>query len=378
VKRQHLVDAQDPPPSPEDLPDAVDDFAGRSQLGVGLLDLSHRKGWRSSTSTYVKEARKRPNLSVETGALALQIEISRNRATGVRYTARGKACLARCRGEVVVASGAIGSPKLLMLSGVGPADHLREHGIDVVNDLPGVGANLQDHTRVPVLYRSLVNFAPFPSGSWGKISAMLRFLATGRGLLSSSGIAAVIAFQKILPESKQIDCQFTPGIWGGDQNHPDDGCINLEPCLVGTRSRGHVRLANSDPSTFPLIDPAYMSEPDDLRTLIGGIRLARDLASTRAFAGFLAGESSPGLDKHSNHELAEHVRNHLETCFHPVGTCRMGDDEAAVVDHRLAVRGLQGLRVVDASVMPRIINGNTNAPTAMIAEKGADLILGHG
>lgn len=351
------------------------DFCGDSQLGVGWLDVSQRKGWRSSAQEYLKQASGRSNLTVLTNAQVRRLEIVDGRATGVRYRIGGEERVAQCSGEVLLAAGAIGSPKILLLSGIGPANHLRSLGIPVVHHLPGVGENLQDHLRVPVYYRRRIDFAPVPTQLLSKTRHMVEFLASGTGLMTSPVIAAVIAFAKLLPHNPGVDCQFTPTIWGSDPESRYMDCVNLQPCLVGTRSAGRVRLADADPDAEPVIDPAYLTHKEDVAVMLQALRLSRRLAASEAFAGLLGEEVKPGPQVQSDEDLIRYIRDHVETCFHPVGTCRMGPDDMAVVDANLRLRGIAGLRVIDASIMPSIINGNTNAPTLMIAEKGAALVL---
>lgn len=351
------------------------DLCGESQYGTGWLDVTQHKGWRCSASRFVTELSSRKNLTVRTSAHVGRIELKQGRATGVRYQYEGKAHQARAAREVLLSAGAIASPKLLMLSGIGPANHLRSLGIEVEHHLPGVGENLQDHLRAPLYYRRKVDFAPVPQQLLGKGKHMIEFLATGGGLMSSPIIAAVIAFAKILPHGSGVDCQFTPTIWGTDLENRYLDCVNLQPCLVGTRSAGRLRLASADPATAPRIDPAYLTHRDDVTVLLGAFKLARQLAQTSGLQALLGEEVKPGVHMTSDSELENYIRQNVETCFHPVGTCKMGQDDMAVVAPDLRVRGLDGLRVIDASVMPSIVNGNTNAPTLMIAEKGADLVM---
>jgi choline dehydrogenase len=279
-------------------------------------------------------------------------------------------------GEVVLCGGAVNSPQLLMLSGVGPASHLEEHGIAVVADLPGVGGNLQDHLAVLVgcESRQAISLASVET-----VGNALRFLARGRGPLTSN-VAEAGGFVRLDPavEEPGLQLLFAP-VWfvrhGFD--NPEGHGLSLGPTLVRPLSRGRLRLASADPTRPPRIDPCYLTAGADLRTLVEGVRLARRILAARSLAPFVGTERYPGAEARDDAAVEAAVRRRAESLYHPVGTCRMGRGAAAVVDPELRVHGVEGLRVADASVMPIIPNGNTNAPSIMIGEKAA-VLLGAG
>ena len=350
------------------------DFNGAEQAGTGLYQLTQRGGRRASAATaFLKPARSRDNLTVRTGALVHRVVVERGRAVGVEVAIDGRVETIRAEREVIVCGGAVNSPQLLMLSGIGPADSLRALGIDVVADRPAVGANLQDHLIVWLLYAlkepvSLVNADAVLSG--------LRYLVSRRGMLASN-VAEAGAFVDSTGGGGVPDLQFhvAPAKF---ENHglerPTDHAFSLGPTLVRPRSRGRLTLRSADPEAHPAIDPQALAEPADVDVLVAGLRLAREIAEAAPLDRFRGDLASPGLASFATADLERYVRRSCETLYHPVGTCRMGADEDAVVDPALRVRGVEALRVVDASVMPTIPNGNTNAPTLMIAERAADLI----
>jgi choline dehydrogenase len=352
------------------------DFNGPEQLGFGMYQVTQRYGRRESTATaYLAPARRRPNLVVRTAAHATRVLLERGRAVGVEYVTGGRKAQARASREVLLCGGAVNSPQLLMLSGIGPADELRNLGIPVVCDRSGVGDNLQDHLVVTVTYEcrkpvSLLNAERY--------SSLLSYLLFRRGPLTSN-VAEAGAFVTTQPGARLPDIQFHFGAaWFVDHgfgNPPGHG-FTFGPTLLRPQSRGRIRLRTADPLAPPAIQANYLTQSADIAPLVSGIRLSRRLAATRAFDGVCGGETLPGITVTEDRDLAAFVRARAETLYHPVGTCRMGTDAEAVVDPRLRVREVQGLRVVDASVMPTIPGGNTNAPTIMIAEKAADLIRG--
>ncbi len=353
-----------------------DDFNGATLEGVGQYQVTQKRGRRwSSADAYLHPAERRPNLTVRTGALTTRVLVENGRATGVEYRSGGRVHTARAAREVVLSGGAINSPQLLMLSGIGPADHLREVGVDVVHDLPGVGGGLQDHPLVPVVWnvrsgKSLIR-AESPSG-------YARWFGARRGPLTSN-LAEAGLFTRSSPELSEPDLQyhFLPvKFWKQAEVDPDVDAFTAATVLVHVHSRGSVRLRSADPSWAPAINAGYLTDERDLEALVTGVEKAREIAATGPLASVLADEWSPGDTVHGRDALRETVRNTLESLYHPVSSCRMGTDEQAVVDSQLRVRGIDGLRVVDASVMPTLVRGNTNAPTIMIAERAADLILG--
>jgi choline dehydrogenase-like flavoprotein len=365
------------------------DFSGSSQEGVGLHLVTERMGARhSAADAYIKPLLgRRRNLTMVTDALVTRVIVDKNvtRATGVEYEegAGGEAVLRRAdaKREVILCGGAIGSPQLLLLSGIGPAGHLRERGVEVAVDLPGVGENLQDHLAIGVAYRctkpvSFLN-AKHVASPWN----VLKYLLARRGPLSSN-VAEAGAFVRSEPgvSSPDIQIGFVPAYAGNRGFDPPPfhaftiGCTYLRP-----KSRGFVRLRSKDPYEKPVIQPRFLSQKEDIAPLIRGLRLCADLAKQRAFDPYRGEELSqappPGA---TDEELLEYTRARSYTVDHPSCTCKMGreDDPMAVVDPQLRVRGVGGLRVVDASVMPTVISGNTNAPVIMIAERAAELIKG--
>ena len=355
------------------------DFNGPEQHGAGRYQVTQRDGRRcSAASAYLHPIAARRNLTVATGALALRILLEGRRAVGVEYARGGTPLAARAEREVLLAAGAINSPQLLLLSGIGPADELRAQGLTVRHDLPGVGRNLQDHLDVHVIRVCTrpVTLDPLARGL-GAARTALRYalFKTGAGV---SNVAEAGAFLRTGPEADTPDVQlhFIPAyvVDHGRRRMPGYG-MTLHVCYLRPASRGTIRLASPDPAAPARIDPGYLSEPADLAPLIAGIRRARDIYAQAPLRAYLGPEVFPGEGRDSDAALEAFIRAAAETEYHPVGTCRMGSDAAAVVDPQLRVRGLDGLRVVDASVMPTLVSGNTNAPTIMIAEKAADLIL---
>ncbi len=359
------------------------DFNAAEQDGCGFYQVTQRDGRRCSTAdAYLRPALPRPNLAVQTDARVTGILVEGGRAAGVRYLLHGKEETARVEGEVILSAGAIGSPHLLMLSGIGPADHLRDLGIPVLVDSPGVGSNLSDHPVVTAMWRT-----PKTAGLWEKNSprALLRWRFRHSGPLTSN-VAEAGGFSRTRPSLQAPDLQWhalpTPYQRGGLAD-PRIRAFSLLIALVEVRSRGQVWLRNADPRHKPVIDPAYLSDSSDIEPLVEGISMAREFAATGALGKVCKAELSPGPDVRTDAEMREFIRSDLVTLYHPVGTCAMGGDSrlaltklTSVVDPELRVRGAEGLRVVDASVMPVVPRGNTNAPTIAIAERAADLIIG--
>ncbi len=352
-----------------------DDFNGAEQEGTGLYQVNQRGGRRESAATaFLRPVRSRLNLVMETGAMATLVLFEGTRASGVTYVQDGKTIRADASEEVILAGGAVNSPQLLMLSGVGPAAHLKECGIDVLADRTEVGENLQDHLVVGIRYLSKRPGTLLSAESPINIA---RYLLMRRGMLTSN-VAEAGAFVRTRSDGP-ADLQFhvAPVLF---MNHglepPTEHGFTLGPTLVRPESRGSIRLRSADPLVPPSIEPNYLTEPADVKTIVAGLRLAREIVSQPAYDSYRGLELAPGPNARSDAELEDYIRESSETLYHPVGTCRMGADADAVVDLELRVRGVDGLRVVDASVMPKVINGNTNAPTMMIAERAADLIRG--
>ena len=376
----HISDLRDPNPLSHAFVAAArevgfegrDDFNGERQEGFGLYQVTQRGGRRwSAADAYLRPARKRPNLRIETGAQAVGITFEGHRATGVEIVQNGLRKTVTA-GEVVLCGGAINSPQLLMLSGIGPAAHLEEQGVDVVYDLPGVGGNLQDHLALALCYacREKVSLAQAE-----RFGSLLKYFLRRRGFLSSN-VAEAGGFLRSEegPEAPDLQLIFGPVYYieHGFIQPPGDG-FTLGPILLQPESRGEIRLRSNDPLAPPAITPGYGSAPADLELLRRGLKIAREIAAASPFDRYRGDEYLPGAEIDGD-ALLDYVRQNAFSVYHPVGTCKMGVDEAAVVDPSLAVRGLEKLRVVDASVMPRVPRGNTHAPTVMIAEKAADLM----
>ncbi len=358
---------------------ATDDFNGASQEGAGYLQLTTRNGRRCSTAqAYLKPARARANLSVQTDAHVTAVEFEGRRASGVRFVQGGARHGVRAVREVIVSAGALQSPQILQLSGIGPAALLAEHGITLVADLPGVGENLQDHLALRFMFRCT---KPITTNDdlrtvWSKARTGLRYLLFRSGPLAV-GVMTAGVITKVLEESKTPDTQlFLSTVSAAERGaapHPFPGfTIVFYP--LRPSSRGRVWIRSNDPMTAPAMLPNYLSTELDHRLTIAGARLVRRLVDTSTMAPYVQQELQPGPDVRSDDELLEAVRQHGSSGYHPSCTCRIGSDRLAVVDPRLRVHGVQGLRVVDASVMPTMVSGNTNAATIMIAEKAADMI----
>ncbi len=356
------------------------DFNGATQEGAGYYQLNTRRGLRCSTAVgYLRPIRHHPKLAVRTGALASRILFQGRRAKGVAYASHGVEHEVRARCEVILSAGAIQSPQLLQLSGIGPADLLMENGIPLIHASREVGENLQDHLQFRLIYRCT---KPITTND------QLRSL-TGRArigvqwLVSRSGPLAVGInqggiFARALPQSSRPDVQFhcatLSADMAGGKVHPFSG-FTLSVCQLRPQSRGYVRLRSRDPGEPPAMQPYYLSTELDRHTALAGIKLARALAATPAVRPYVAEEVKPGPAIKSDDELLDFARETGATIFHPSGTCRMGSDPGAVVDPRLRVKGAEALRVVDASIMPTLVSGNTNAGVVMIAEKASDMIL---
>ena len=356
----------------------IADYNGPEQDGVSMFQVNQVNGRRfSAADAYLRPAAGRPNLEVRTGATVLGLELDGDRAVGVQVQARrGGRSVLRADREVILSAGAIGSPQLLQLSGIGAPDELRAAGVTVRHELSGIGANLQDHPFVTVIFKVsdedtlLVAERPRSLAEW---------LLRRSGPLSST-VAEVVAFHRTRGGLPAADIQFHMGAAYYEDHGAEtfDGhAMVIAPVLVSPRARGRVWLRSSDPTAKPRIITNSLSEPEDLASLVAGVRLARRIAEQPAAAEIITGELKPGPGAIDDAELTDDNRRRLMLIYHPDGTCRMSDTAAdAVVDSRLRVRGIDGLRVVDASVMPTIPGGNTHAPTVMIAEKAADLIRG--
>jgi len=356
-----------------------DDFNGSSQRGFGLYQVTQKNGRRCSASVaYLRPIRNRSNLTVRTGAQVLGLTFSGNRATGVTYRRRGMVRTVRAGREVLVSGGAINSPQLLMLSGIGPAAELEARGISVVADSPEVGANLQDHLDICTLTRCS---QPVTYDQISELKVGLEYYLHNRGP-GTSNIAEAGGFLVSSRKGERrpdIQMHFVPALLDdhGRNRLPGDG-YTLHACPLRPKSRGRIRLKSADPRQPPAIHANYLSDPYDVDMMVECVRIAREILGQPAFKPFRGHEILPGAEHHDRKSILEFIRTKAETIYHPVGTCRMGSDNTAVVDPELRVRGVEGLRVIDASIMPTLVSGNTNAPTIMIAEKAADMILGKG
>jgi choline dehydrogenase len=360
-----------------------DDFNAAVQEGAGYYQLTTKHGWRCSTaSAYLKPARRHRNLRVETEARVTRVLFAGRRATGVVYRQDGVERCVTARREVLLCAGAVQTPQLLQLSGVGPPALLAEFGIPLLQALPGVGENLQDHLQARVIFectRPITTNDDLHS-PWRMLRMGLDYLFT-RGGPMAVGINQGGIFARVDPEARRPDVQFhlatLSSDMAGSPPHAFSG-FTLSVCQLRPEARGFVRIRSADPLQPPVMQPNYLSAEADRRTLVAGIKLARRLATTRALAPYVKAEYRPGPEANSDAALLEFARATGGTIFHPSGTCKMGSDALAVVDPALRVHGLEGLRVVDCSVMPTLTSGNTNLPVIMIAEKAADLILADG
>ena len=356
------------------------DYNGATQDGVGYSQMTRRGRWRASTArTFLAEARARPNLRVETGAMVTKLTVESGRCTGLIFRQGGQDVRVAVSRETVLSGGAVNSPQVLQLSGIGPADHLQNLGIEVVRNLSGVGANLSDHyvTRVAHRVRDAVSINELSRG-WRLMREVARFLARGDGALTF-GVTSAMVFCRSREGLASPDLQllFTPASYDPDKPLVLERQPGMATVICPTRpsSRGTVMAESPDPMVRAKIRPNYLSDRDDLRVMRAGIAHARRIFAAPALAKYSASELFPGPETTDDTSLAQFARERGTTLYHPVGTCKMGIDETAVVDPELRVRGIEGLRVADASIMPFLTTGNTNAPTIMIAEKAAKMML---
>jgi choline dehydrogenase len=357
-----------------------DDFNGAMQEGAGLYQTTTRDGRRSSAAAaYLKPARRCANLRVVTDALTARVLFEGRRAAGVEYRVGGETKTARASREVILSAGAFNSPQILQLSGIGPARLLQSFGIPVVADLAGVGEGLSDHYAGRLMFRCRepVTLNDAVRGWGGKIAAGLRYALTRRGYLAVSAISAG-CFLRAHPLSETPDSQCSIALYSGDSI---GGTLHTFPGITGIctllrpESRGYVRVTSADPRQAPAINPNYLATDRDRETIVAGVKAMRRIFQAPAMARHIAEEIEPGAACGNDDDLLDFIRRRGSTVYHPVSTCRMGQDTLAVTDERLRVRGLEGLRVIDASIMPAVVSGNTNAATIMIGEKGADMIL---
>lgn len=356
---------------------ANEDFNGASQDGVGLFQVTQRRGRRwSSADAFLHPVRHRPTLTVETSALAARVVMKGARAVGVTYLVDGEVKTARVRGEVVLAAGAIGSPALLQRSGIGPPEHLRAVGIDPIVDLPQVGENLQDHPVIMSVYRT----TPGTLEDAESLRSLTRYLTRRSGMLTSN-VGEGGAFVRTHRRSRAPDIQFHFGpAYYADHglSHFEGNAITLGPCLVTPASKGHVRVRNGDPRSHPHIVGNHLTAPEDIPPLLEGLELAEEILNASPFDDVRAERILPEPEVTDRDGLLAHLRRRVEALYDPAGTCRIGPPGVGVVDPRLRVHGTTGIRVADASVMPVVTGGNTNAPTIMIGTRAARMIVEDG
>jgi choline dehydrogenase-like flavoprotein len=355
------------------------DFNGESQEGLGIYQVTHKNGerWSAARGYLHPHMNTRSNLHVQTGVQVERILFEGRRAVGISYTQDGIRHEARARKELILCAGAFNSPQLLMVSGVGPAKHLREHGIPVVHDLPGVGQNLQDHPDFIFGYEanSLDLMGISLGGTVRMTGSLIEYVRSREGMLATN-YAEAGGFLKTDPSLPAPDVQLHFVVALVDdhaRNFRMAHGYSCHVCVLRPKSRGEVTLASADMRQAPLIDPAFLSEEEDLETLVKGYKLTRKLMNTPALASVRQKDIFTA-DVHTDDEIRHMIRERADTVYHPVGTCKMGSDSMAVVDAELKVHGVEGLRVVDGSIMPTVIGGNTNAPIIAIAEKACDMI----
>jgi choline dehydrogenase len=350
------------------------DFNGAIQEGAGLYQLTQKNGARcSAVDSYLKPGLARPNLTVLTRAHVARVTIENGVARGVEFLRDGALQTARADAEVILAGGTINSPQILILSGIGPADELRHLEIRVVRDLPGVGQNLQDHPMVSVGYLCTQQISLDGAET---LANLLRYFIFKSGPLTSNVAEAGLFLRtRVGLQTPDLQLLFGPAYYRAHGLiRRKEHCFGFGPTLIAPESRGSISLRTTNPLDAPAIRANYLSTDADLRTMIEGVRLARRLAHAKAFDPSRGDELHPGVAAKTDDDIVDFLRNELETLYHPVGTCKMGNDSLAVVDAKLRVHGIERLRVVDASIMPRVPAGNTNAPVIMIAEKAADMI----
>jgi choline dehydrogenase len=355
------------------------DYNGASQEGVGYFQQTAHKGFRWSTARgFLRPAMKRSNVSVETRAHTTRILFEDSRAVGVEYLKKGKLYEIRVNKEVILSAGAIGSPQILQLSGIGAKELLDKHQIPVVKELPGVGQNLQDHLQIRLVFKTSQDTLNDELNSYFKqfkVGLQYIFNRTGPLTLAASQVAI---FTKSDPSVERPDIQFHMQPLSADK--PGDGvhpfsAFTASVCQLRPHSRGHIEIKSRDPLDHPEIHPNYLSDERDHKVAIASVKVARNISEAPALKPYILDEYVPGRKFQTDEELLDAARQYSQTIYHPTSTCKMGNDKMAVVNDRLQVHGIQGLRVIDASIMPEIVSGNTNAPAIMIAEKGADMIL---
>ncbi len=352
-----------------------DDFNGKQQEGVGFYQVTQKNGARcSSAKAYLKPAMDRPNLTVMTHALTHRVLFEGTRAIGVEYSRKREIARVTAEREVILCGGAINSPQILMLSGIGPADHLKEHGIPLVHHLAGVGKNLRDHLDICTLYHST---QPITYDKTNDLLVGLQYILFRKGIATSNVAEAGGFVRSSLADDDRPDIQlhFVPALLDDHGRNRLEGYgFTLHACALRPESRGELLLKSARPDDHPVLHANYLDSEKDIALMVEGAKIARKIFAAGPFDAYRGDEIFPGKQAQSDDEVRAFIRRKAESIYHPVSTCRMGIDAMAVVDPELKVTGLEKLRVVDASIMPTLLSGNTNAPTIMIAEKAADLI----
>ena len=356
-----------------------DDYNGETQEGVGYFQQTAHKGFRWSTARgFLNPARKRDNLTIMTNAHTCKVLFEDKRAVGVEYLKGGERVEAKATREVVLSAGAIGSPQILQLSGIGEQSLLEKVDVPVVQNLPGVGQNLQDHLQIRLVFKTSQRTLNDELNSyWKQFKVGLEYMLKRTGALTLAA-SQVVIFTKATPDAERPDIQFHFQPLSADK--PGEGvhpfsAFTASVCALRPYSRGHIEITSNDPLKYPAIHPNYLSDERDQQLAVDSVKVARSIAEAPALAPHILDEYVPGRKYQTDEELLQAAREHSQTIYHPTSTCKMGNDDMAVVDERLKVHGIEGLRVIDASIMPEIVSGNTNAPAIMIAEKGADMIL---
>ena len=363
-----------------------DDVNSSRQEGATYYQLTVKNGRRCSAAVaYLNPVKSRPNLTIETGALARRVLFEGRRAVGVEFAQGGEVRTAHANAEVILSGGAVNTPQILQLSGVGPGELLQAHGIDLVSELPGVGENLQDHYVVGLRYRLKPGVISVNEMTRGPrfIGELFKYVFQKKGLLTLSA-AHIAALVRTRPELATPDVQYhiLPATMDAEKMAEEQVMelerlpgLTIAPCQLRPESRGRIRIKSPDPAAYPAIHPNYLADPLDQQTIVAGLKWGRKIAAQKALADYVDHELEPSALAKTDADLLQYARETGTTIYHPVGTAKMGADPMAVVDNRLRVIGTERLRVVDASIMPRLVSGNTNAPTIAIAEKAADMIL---
>jgi len=358
----------------------VEDYNGPSQEGVSYFQLTTRRGLRcSSAVAFLHPIKRRKNLTILTRAGAVQVTFDGTRATGIRYRNKaGEIRTLTARKEVILSAGALGSPHILMTSGIGNGDHLAEHGIGLVKHLPGVGQNLQDHLQARVVFKTKTpTLNDEVRGIFKQMGVGLQYILTRRGPMTMAASLGT-AFLKTDPNLETPDIQFHIQPWSADS--PGEGvhpfsAFTASVCQLRPESRGHIELRSADPGEAPAFHPNYLATPGDQKTIVEGIKIALKVAEQEPLKSQIAEYFRPTSADLDDAALLDWARENSTTIYHQTGTCKMGQDAQAVVDARLRVHGIQGLRVADCSIMPEIVSGNTNAPAIMIGEKLAQMVM---